>query len=899
MSCVVRQLHRFSALAISGCAALALSVAAHAQTFSITNVTKNSASKASYPSMVVDANSNLNLVWVDSVSGIMFARSSTTTAGTTLGTAVPVTGSNGPALPAFQPQIAVDPTDTTVVAITWAALDPASPPAGPATYDVYAVRLTNKAGVWSETPATPAIVSPAGLPLADSPRLAWDNFGRVNIVWGQNAVWITQTADGSTFTPPANLSATTPPTTINTGGPRAAVDASGEVVVVWTDTANEGAPGTYCTNPPNPPPDNATIGGNFWVNETVPVDALYTFNSSNTRNLSATDWVPPAGTPTADRFAHGFFGCSSDNLRLFTDKSGHVNLLWSDELPIEDVLTSKPVSGDALTNFAFPINLATVPAASPQVAVDTSDGNNIFYVVWSGGPTGGTGVNDTTNSQGIFFSRSEDGGNNFTAAVNIAPPSAVAPAYPQVAIDSNGNVYVAWEQVDQSQPLSANDTFNVFFARSADRGDTFPTVSEVSANSSALCIPATPVQTTPNSTLCGSVQIGVDANSNPDMAWVNQASSGAAIADIDFATTNLQPPASDFSISSTQLSETAQPSQTANFTITAAGTGGFSGSIALACTNFFVTAEASGQQPTTSLIPTLTCSAPTVSVPGSSTVSVVVPSDILSNAVFAQLSFEIAGTSTAGTTHKITVTVNIGTGPGSVTPVSQSITGVGNSATFTVNVNPADFTGSLTFSCLDADTGGPLPAWLGCSFNPNPPPAQSFTTQLTLTEVSTPTSSSLTSPPSPFAVPGFGSGFRIASAWAMALAGLAMMLTMFTLGRRQRLSAAVVLRGFLVMTLTIVLATALVSCGGSTSTPSTTTTSTGGTSGTGGTGSTGGSGGSGSGGSGGSGSSGGSGGGSGTGGGTVTPVQIHVSVLVQSSTNTPTVNLGTVTLTAQ
>ena len=52
------------------------------------------------------------------------------------------------------------------------------------------------------------------------------------------------------------------------------------------------------------------------------------------------------------------------------------------------------------------------------------------------------------------------------------------------------------------------------------------------------------------------------------------------------------------------------------------------------------------------------------------------PSDILSNgAIFAQLSFEIAGTSTAGTTHKTAVTVNVGNGPGSVTPASQPITG--------------------------------------------------------------------------------------------------------------------------------------------------------------------------------------------------------------------------------
>ena len=373
MSRVVSQLRRLAALAISGCAVLALSVAAHAQTFSITNVTKNSASKASYPNMVVDANGNLNLIWVDSVNGIMFARSSTTAGVTTLGTAVQVTGSMGQRFPLSSRKL---PSILTTPALSPLPGRRLIPPrlraAPPSTTSMPAGPIP--AACSFSTTAISVSVSPTGLPLADSPRLAFDTGGRANIVWGQNAAWIIQTPNGSFFTPPVNLSTITPPATINTGGPRVAVDASGEVVVVWTDIANGGAPGTYCTKPPNPPPDNAIIGGNFWVNETLPpavVGAPYTFNSSNTRNLSATDWVPTAGTDNANRFAKGFFGCSFDNLRLFTDKSGHVNLLWSDESPIEDVLTSKPVNGDALTNFAFPINLATVPAASPQVAVDT------------------------------------------------------------------------------------------------------------------------------------------------------------------------------------------------------------------------------------------------------------------------------------------------------------------------------------------------------------------------------------------------------------------------------------------------------------------------------------------------------------------------------------------------
>lgn len=880
MSCVVKRLRRFSWLLLSSSVALmALSAVAHAQTFTINNLTKNSASKASYPNMVVDKDGNLNLVWVDSVNGIMFSRSSTSATGTaTLGTAVNVPGSKGQALPAFQPQIAVNPNNPQVIAITWAALDPASPAGGPPTYDVYASWSNNGAVLFNTKLISTA--SPGGLPLADSPRLAFDSLSRVNIVWGQFAVWISQTPDGLSYTTPAPL-ATQP---VNTGGPRVAVDASGEVVVAWTDTANAGAQGTYCTQNPS---DAATVGGYVWVNETLPpavAGAAYTFTSSNTRNLSTTDWF---GTDPIGRFRNGFYGCSSDNLVLFTDHAGHVHLLWSDESPVEDVLTSKPINGDAITKFSFPINLASTSAASPNVAVD---GNGSFYVVWSGGPTGGTGASSgSTNSQGIFFTRSDDGGDSFqpspgSPAINIASPNAVAPAYPRVAVDSKGDVNVVWEQVDQPQPISATDTFNAFFARSTDKGVTFPTVAQVSTNSSALCIPATPVQTTPNNTTCGTVQIGVDSSSTPDMAWVNQAS-GAAVADIDFATTTLQPPPSDFSISSTQPSQTVQPGQTANFTLNATATGGFSGSIALGCSNFFSTTQAPGQQPQTSELTTLKCSASPASISGgqSSTVSVVVPSGILSNnATFAQLTFTIAGTSTAApqTTHEISVTVDVGNNvPGSVTPTSASLSAATPSANFTVSVNPASFAGSttLTFSCLNADSGAPLPSWLSCTFNPHQlNPAQSTQTTLTLKEIGTPTASVLISPPSLYGMPQFGPEFGIAAAWTMALAALAMMLIMFTLGRRQRLSAAILLRGVLVMTLTIVLAAGLVSCGGSTSTPTTATGTTGG-----------------------SGGSGGSGGGGGTGGGTGNPVQMRVSVLAQSSTNTKPVSLGTVTITAQ
>jgi hypothetical protein len=732
-------LRRFGLLCVVGCAATIAPLGlVHAQSFAVMNLTNNTASAASYPNMVVDGNGNIYLAWVDTIKGlVVFSKFD----GTKFNSQTTVS-SSAAVLPAFQPQMAVYVNSGTGpnVEIVWAALHPGS---NPPTYDVYASRSNDGGANFSAPILVSAITGPA--PLADSPRAAFDTSGRVNVVWGQTGVWISQSMDGINFGSPISLLPVTNPPTLppNTGGPRVAADVSGNIYVAWTDVAGANAPGSYCLGPAPGAIETATSGGNFWMNETLATTPPSLPSPANTRNLSNNDWKGPS-----TRFPNGFFGCSFDNLSLFVDGTGRMHLLWSDETPDEDILTSKtestypagsPFAGDVV--FSFPINLATYAAASPEVAVDSKGS---FYVVWSGGPTGGS------NSEGIFFSRSDDGGGTFTTEVNVAPSGSISPAYPQVAVDSNSNVNVVWEQPTKAIAGNGSDMFNVVFAHSTDRGATFPTVSQVSNNASQLCFTATnPVQTTPNNTTCGIVQLGVGSTSTPSIAWVSQAS-GAAVADIDLAT-----PA------------------------------------------------------------------------------------------------------------------------GSVSPTSASLSAASPSATFTLAVNPSAFSGSVTFSCVDADTGGALPAWLSCNFNPQQiNTAQTTSDSLTINRTATPTSSILLGPPSSRSLPAFG----LPMAWTMALATLSLIaMALLIVSRRRELSGAVLMRGLLVMTLTIVLAAGLVSCGGSTSNGTTSS----GTNGNGGT--TGGSGG-------------GTGGSGGTGGGN--SVTAHVAVLAQSGSTAP-MNLGTVTITAQ
>ena len=72
----------------------------------------------------------------------------------------------------------------------------------------------------------------------------------------------------------------------------------------------------------------------------------------------------------------------------------------------------------------------------------------------------------TTNT-GVFFSHSSDRGATFTAPVMV-PQSGENTGYPQIATDSQGNIFILW----------VNDGKDMSLTRSSDRGASFspPTI---------------------------------------------------------------------------------------------------------------------------------------------------------------------------------------------------------------------------------------------------------------------------------------------------------------------------------------------------------------------------------------------------------------------------------------
>jgi hypothetical protein len=511
-----------------------------------------------------------------------------------------------------------------------------------------------------------------------------------------------------------------------------------------------------------------------------------------------------------------------------------------------------------------------------------TDNNGSIYVAWA------SGVNAPANTEGIYFSRSDDNGLNFfPEGTVLSAPGAISPAYSQIAVDSSGNVNIVWEQPDQLITAGSSNTFHLLFARSTDRGNTFPTIREVASSPSVLCIAsgATPPNT-PDTTTCGTVQMGLDANSNGDIAWVeNDPTAPGSNTTIDFSMANVAiSPPDDFSINVT--SPTTTPSafsgQTVTYNVTAAATGNFGNSpIALGCNDF---PELSGTQPGTAVkrsdyTCTFTPPSGTLTAGNSVTVSLTIPSNLPAN----QVPFAINGTS-GGTTHRVMAAfVSQGSpgAPGSVSPNSKTIA-VGASGTFTVNINANAFSGNVNLACSGQ------PAWIQCGFNPSTLTPSSTSSTLTVT-VSAPTGSLLSYPPSFHGL----RGQRDLALWGItgtALCLLAMVLVFS--GRDEGRSSFVLVRGFAVMALTLVLATGLISCGGGSAGGANGATNTGTSTGSGsGSGS-----GTGSGGGTGTGGGTGSGGGSGSGGGT-TPVT--ATFMVQAQAANGTTNLGTVSITSQ
>ena len=143
-----------------------------------------------------------------------------------------------------------------------------------------------------------------------------------------------------------------------------------------------------------------------------------------------------------------------------------VYVVWTDNsLGNFDIFFIKSTDGG--NTFSKPLNISNDPGLSylPRLA---TNGKNNLYVVW------------TDNSRGnynILFTRSLNGGAGFDKPIILSNLKGVS-NFPNLAASGNDTVYVVWSHkyntdFDPSNTENQTQTYDIFFAKSTDMGRTF------------------------------------------------------------------------------------------------------------------------------------------------------------------------------------------------------------------------------------------------------------------------------------------------------------------------------------------------------------------------------------------------------------------------------------------
>ncbi|PYU11662.1 MAG: hypothetical protein DMG37_15985 [Acidobacteria bacterium] len=427
----------------------------------------NSTGRANGQKIAVDANDNIDVVWVDdngfsgSTSDVFFSRS--TDGGATFST--PLDVSNHPGSRIFSPEIAVGPGG-----------------------NVYIIWADNSLGQFAEffsrssdggsTFSTPQAVQWS--------QMAVDSSGNLDVVGinnspGYNAVFFSRSTDGgASFSIPVQVSN-------NAGGaslPSLGVDSQGNIYIVWSgSTVIPGGTtndvffsGSVNGGTTFSPPTNVSNYFNIIGETSIQVAA----DSMNNINVvwgafrlanGTTNFSYRRSSDSGATFSTGYDSSFGDTFptepQMALDSLGDANIVWlaNADSSFSGVLYERMVGGTRAVGGSV-ANVLGLP--NPQVAVDLA--NNIDIVFAGGILTGGVFVND------VWFIRSNDLGESFSPLQEVANSNSTNNAL--IATGRDGRVYLVWQQT-----TSSGNT-DIFFSRSVALASVTLSPAEVTGGSS-------------------------------------------------------------------------------------------------------------------------------------------------------------------------------------------------------------------------------------------------------------------------------------------------------------------------------------------------------------------------------------------------------------------------------
>ena len=430
-----------------------------------------SSSAQAKPDITVDKNGDVYIAWHDKRNGnhdIYFSKS--TDGGATFGANVRVDDSGSLYRVQIDPSIAVD--DSGDIYIAWHDYRRRS-------HDIYFAKSTDGGATFGTN------VRVDSSPLQSfqlNPSLALDAGGNIYVSWhdkrnGNFDIYFTKSTDGGASFGANNTRVDD--TGITTSEQRNAaltVDTNGYVYAVWKDSRNGNADIYFAKSTDG----GATFGKNVRIVDTNPLTDLQDYPSivvDNTSGNIYAAWHDKRNKKYDIYFAKSINGGLSfeKNIKindsiirrrfypsLAIDLSGNIYAVWHDERNANrnrDIYFAKSTDGGA--TFGANVRVDDTGASSsaqciPSIAIDK---NGDIYVAW---------YDNRGGNPDIYFAKSTDGGATFGANVRVDDTgvSSSAQAKPDITVDKNGDVYIAWHD-------KRNGNHDIYFSKSTDGGATF------------------------------------------------------------------------------------------------------------------------------------------------------------------------------------------------------------------------------------------------------------------------------------------------------------------------------------------------------------------------------------------------------------------------------------------
>ncbi len=333
-----------------------------------------SAGSSGIPALAIDSADKLHLVWQDDTPGnseIFYKKSLdgglTWTAGQRL------TSNLGSSL---YPAIAVDSSAN--LHAVWTDDTPGN-------FEIYYKKSTDGGSTWT---TGQRLTSNSGS--SRNPAIAVDSTANLHLVWedqtpGNWEIYYRKSTDGGTsWTTSQRL-------TLNLGqsrSPAIAVDSTGDLHVVWTDSTPGNSEVYY---------KKSSDGGTSWI-----TSQRLTFNSGYS--------VSPA---------------------IAVDSTGDLHVVWMDSTPGNyEIYYSKGSNGGASWTARQRLTFNAGESGAPAVAVDSTTDPHVVL------------LDDTPGNYEIYYKKGSKGGTSW-AGQRLTWNSGYS-GYPAIAVDSAGDLHVVW-----------------------------------------------------------------------------------------------------------------------------------------------------------------------------------------------------------------------------------------------------------------------------------------------------------------------------------------------------------------------------------------------------------------------------------------------------------------------